>query len=199
MPTFEQNMVETLRSQHIAWNAERTLAQAEAKAATAQAELAQAMQEANPEQSDAKASPVTLKAAYVGKGNVVYCIGAYAGNEDRDLDTLHISPLVQMAHDFVKSPAREFNGNHSTANKGAPLDMELVESMTGAPILQSGRVLAYGDDMPNDDPVTGIDLKGDPIAWFCALEIHDPAIVELVKSGAIVGTSWEAYVSRRDS
>jgi hypothetical protein len=193
VPTHEEQMVVAMREHHDKWVASRTTAQAEA----AQADKPD---EALKEGGEEKAAPVTLKAAYVGKGNVVYCIGAYAGNEDKDLDTLHIPPLVQMAHDFVKASKREFNANHGTANKGAPIDAELVESMTGAPILKSGRVLVYGDEMPDpkDDPVTGIDLKGDPIAWFCALEINDPEIVELVKSGAIIGTSWEAYVRRED-
>jgi hypothetical protein len=192
MPTHEQMMVDAMRANHDAWVAERKAAQDKA---------VEDAQQTLKEGAESKGAPVTLKAAYVGPGNVVYCIGAYAGNEDKDLDTLHMPPLVQMAHDFVKASSREFNANHGTANKGAPIDAELVESMVGSPILKSGRVLVYGDEMPDpkDDPVTGIDLKGDPIAWFCALEVHDPAIVDLVKSGAIIGTSWEAYVRREES
>jgi hypothetical protein len=189
--THEEQMVAAMREHHDQWIAERTTAQAEAAQSDKPAE---ALKEGGEE----KATPVTFKAAYTGPGNVVYCVAAYAGNVDRDNDRLERPTLVSMARDFMKASKREINANHSTANKGEPIDCDVVESVTGSPILASGRTLKYGEEIPDDDPVTGIDLKGDPIVWIAAIEVHDPAIVELVKSGAIIGTSWEALVKREE-
>ena len=73
---------------------------------------------------------------------------------------------------------------------------DLVASFPGAPILKSGKTLTWGEEMPPDDEVIGIDLKAEPIAWFVGVRPHDKALAEKAKAGEIVGASWGAYCDR---
>ncbi len=167
--------------------AAKLLAAAEAQAAAAAASSAAAAAG-----GETKAAPV-FKAAYTSDDGVVYCIGAYAGNVDLDKDVLQTKALVRMAYDFTKAGTRTFKANHNEK-----LEADLVASMPGAPILKSGRVLKAGEDMPDDDPVTGICLKSEPIAWFVGIRPHDPEVVKLAKAGKLAGTSWGAFASREE-
>jgi len=141
------------------------------------------------------AKPMTFKSAYVSDDGVIYLIGAYAGNVDDDSDVLHTKALVKMAYDFTSGGTRRFKANHKE-----DLAADLVASMPGAPILKSGRVLAYGEDVPNDDPITGICLKSEPVAWFVGIRPHDKSIAEKAKAdpGFIAGASWGAHVQVED-
>jgi hypothetical protein len=180
MPTPEQNIVAAMQ-------ASRAKRVADQQAAEAAAQAASAAKEAS---AESKAAPV-FKAAYASDDGVIYCIGAYAGNVDLDEDVLQTKTLVAMAYDFTKAAARTFKANHTDA-----LEADLVASMPGAPILKSGRVLKFGEEIPDDDEVTGIDLKAEPIAWFVGLKPHDPAVAQLARDGKLAGTSWGAYATR---
>ena len=158
--------------------AAKLLAAAEAQAAAAAAT------------GETKAAPI-FKAAYTSDDGVVYAIGGYATNVDDDKDTLQTATLVRMAYDFTKAGTRTFKANHNGEIKA-----DLVASMCGAPILKSGRVLKAGEELPDDDPVTGICLKSEPIAWFVGIKPSDPEIVKLAKSGKLAGTSWGALAKR---
>ena len=142
--------------------------------------------------AEAKAAPVaTFKAAYVSDDGVIYGIGAYAESFDRDDDNLRTKALVKMAYDFCAASTRTFKACHKEE-----LGADLVASMPGAPILKSGRVLKAGEEIPSNDPVTGIDLKAEPIAWFVGVRPRDPDVSEMARKGEIVGFSWGAYVDR---
>ena len=137
------------------------------------------------------AGPVTFKAAYVSDDGVIYGIGAYAENIDLDDEVLRTKALVGMAYDFCSATNRVFKANHQDV-----LAADLVASMPGAPILKSGRILAAGEDVPEDDPITGICLKSQPIAWFVGVRPQDPAISEMARKGGVAGFSFGALVAR---
>lgn len=156
-------------------------------------EAAKAEKPADASETDAtKAEPLaTFKAAYTSDDGVIYAIGAYAGNVDDDDDVLTTKALVKMAYDFTRSSTRTFKACHAEE-----IGAELVASMPGAPLLKSGRVLHYGETIPDDDPVVGIDLKAEPIAWFVGVKPTDPKVSELAKAGGLSGLSWGAFASR---
>lgn len=139
-----------------------------------------------------KAQPV-FKSAYVSDDGVIYLIGAFAGNVDLDDDVLQTKALVDMAYQFCSSEKRTFKCNHKDE-----LAADLVASMPGAPILKSGKVLKFGEQMPEDDEIVGICLKSEPICWFVGVRPHDKAVAEKAKAGEIVGSSWGAFVDRVD-
>jgi Putative phage serine protease XkdF len=140
---------------------------------------------------DQKARPIAFKAAYVSDDGVIYGIGAYATNVDLDNDVVATKALVKMAYDFCAASERTFKANHQEN-----LDADLVASMPGAPILKSGRILTAGEALPDDDPITAICLKSEPIAWFVGVRPHDPEIAKAAKAGAVAGFSFGAYVER---
>lgn len=144
-------------------------------------------------QAEAKetAGPVTFKAAYVSDDGVIYGIGAYAENIDLDDEVLRTKALVGMAYDFCSASTRVFKANHQDE-----LAADLVASMPGAPILKSGRILTAGEDVPENDPITGICLKSQPIAWFVGVRPSDPAISEMARKGGVAGFSFGALVAR---
>jgi hypothetical protein len=152
---------------------------------------AQIIAEAGVLPADGKAKPIAFKTAYVADDGVIYLIGAYAENIDLDDDVLRTKALVKMAHDFTARDKRTFKANHKDE-----IAADLVASMTGAPILKSGRTLAAGEELPDDDEIIGIDLKAEPIAWFVGVRPHDATITDAARKGEIIGASWGAYVDR---
>lgn len=178
-----------------------TLTRESVDAANAAAAQAAVDAQATPDAEAAKpaeeiketAKPVTFKAAYVSNDGVIYLIGAYAGNVDLDNDVLQTKALVDMSYDFCSSKARTFKANHKN-----DIAADLVASMPGAPILKSGRVMAYGEDLPEDDPITGICITSEPVAWFVGIRPHDKAIAEKARAGEIIGSSWGAFVDRHE-
>lgn len=179
-------MVAAMREHHDEWIAERTKAQAEAVA-----EPAPPTAEAPPELVEKEAAGVVFKSAYVGDGGVIYAIAATSGTVDLDDDVLSTEALVKMAYDFTSAGTRTFKANHSDA-----VEADLVASVVGAPILKSGRVIAYGESLPEDDPMIGISLEGQPSAWVVGIRPKDRAVAELAKAGGIAGLSWGAYATR---
>jgi hypothetical protein len=148
---------------------------------------------------EGKAKSLTLKALPVhGPGNTLYFIAGFAENVDDDGDQLGVEPLISMAHDFVCSGSRVFNANHGSANGGEPLDVDLVSSVTGAPILASGRTLKAGETVPANDRMVGVSLEGEQIAWVVGVRVNDPDLLAAAKAGKITGSSWEAFVQRSD-
>lgn len=147
---------------------------------------------AQPAAAEAKAA--TFKAVAVDDQGVIIGIGAMAGNIDRDGEVVQVGALLQMAYDFCASKARTFKANHDDA---AELSADLVASMPGAPVLKSGRILKAGEDLPDDDPVVGINIeKGNEIAWFMGIRPHDPAVLEAARKGEIVGFSWGGFAAK---
>lgn len=165
---------------------------AKVAATASEADAAAAAAAAAAKPGDEKAKPV-FKTAYVSDDGVIYLIGAYAGNVDADNEVLQTKALVDMSYDFTSAATRTFKANHKDEIKA-----DLVASMPGAPILKSGKVLKFGEDMPADDEIVGIDLKAEPIAWFVGIRPHDKAIAEKAKAGEIVGASWGAFVDKTE-
>jgi hypothetical protein len=137
--------------------------------------------------------PETIfKSAYVDEEEgVVYAIAATSETVDLDDDILSSRALVQMAHDFTSSGKRTFKANH-----GAELKAHLVASITGTPMLKSGKTLKAGENIPANDPVVGLSLGGDQTCWIVGIKPEDKAIVELAKAGGISGLSWGAFAKR---
>jgi hypothetical protein len=183
--TREASGVPTITRESVAANEAARVA---AEAATTTA--ATAATEGTPEGEKAKPA---FKTAYVSNDGVIYLIGAYAGNVDLDDEVLQTKALVTMAYDFCSAEKRTFKCNHKDA-----IPADLVASMPGAPILKSGKVLKYGEEMPEGDEIVGIDLKAEPIAWFVGVRPHDPEIAKKAKAGEIVGASWGAFVEKRE-
>jgi hypothetical protein len=147
------------------------------------------MTPAEPE-TKAALEPV-FKAAYTDAEGVIYAIAATSDTVDLDDDILSSRALVKMAHDFTSSGKRTFKANHADE-----VSAHLVASMTGSPILKSGRVLKAGENIPTEDPVIGLDLRGDQTCWIVGIKPDDAAIVELAKAGGIAGLSWGAWAQR---
>lgn len=143
------------------------------------------------EKPEGEKASVAFKAAYVSDDGVIYLIGAYAGNVDKDNEVLQTKALVDMSYDFCSAASRVFKCNHKTE-----IGADLVASMPGAPRLKSGRILKFGEEHPENDPITGIDLDAEPIAWFVGVRPHDKSVAEKAKAGEIVGSSWGAFVDR---
>jgi hypothetical protein len=179
-------MTASLREHNEVWRAERIKAQADAAA-----ESTPPAAEAPPELVEKEAAGVVFKSAYVGDGGVIYAIAATSGTVDLDDDVLSTEALVKMAYDFTSSGTRTFKANHSDA-----VEADLVASITGAPVLKSGRVIAHGESLPEDDPMVGINLEEHPSAWVVGIRPKDRAIAELAKAGGIAGLSWGAYATR---
>lgn len=138
-----------------------------------------------------KAAAPRFKAIAVDDG-VIIGIGAYAENVDLDNEVVDKANLVKMAYEFCASADRTFKANHQEE-----LGADLVASWPGAPILKSGRKLADGESLPDDDPVIGISLeKGAESAWFVAVRPHDPEVAKAAKAGEVVGFSWGATVTK---
>jgi len=150
------------------------------------------MTPAEPETKKAAPEPV-FKAAYTSDEGTIYALAATAGTVDLENDVLQTKAMLRMAADFTSSATRCFKANHDDA-----IEADLVGSLCGRPILKSGRVLSYGESIPNDDPVIGLSLEGQPSAWLVAIRPRDPAVLELAKCGAIAGLSWGAHASRTD-
>ncbi len=153
---------------------------------------------------------VVFKAVGVsGDHTVIQAIASAAEIYDRDDDTMHEHDLVALAHDFCANKGRVLKANHTEELPKA----ELVESLVGAAILKSGRVMVKGEALPpqNDadpriaagesiDPVVGVTLKGHPqhanLHWFVGIRPNDAAVVEKAESGGIAGLSWSGSANR---
>jgi hypothetical protein len=185
MPTHEQMMVDAMRANHDAWVAEKTAAQ---EVAAVQPETPA---EPQPELVEKEAAGIVFKSAYVSDGGVIYAIAATSGTVDLDDDVLSTAALVQMSHDFTSAGKRTFKANHTDA-----VEADLVASMTGAPLLKSGKILSPGQSIPTDDPLVGLSLEGEPTCWVVGIRPTDKAVADLAKAGGIAGLSWGAYAKR---
>lgn len=137
--------------------------------------------------------PVAFKAIGTHDG-VIIGIGAAAENVDLDDEVVRKSALVKMAYDFCSASNRVFKANHQE-----PIDCALVASWPGAPVLKSGKVLAEGEELPDDDPIVAINLeKGKETHWFVAVRPSDSEIADLAAKGGIAGFSWAGYVTRTE-
>jgi hypothetical protein len=178
-------MIEAMRANHDAWIAEKTAAQ---EAAAVQPET---LAEPQLELVEKEAAAPVFKAAYISDDGIIYAIAATSGTVDLDDDVLQTGALLKMAHDFTASGKRMFKANHAEE-----VEADLVASMTGAPILKSGRILGYGESLPDDDPMVGLHLEEHPSAWVVGIRPKDRAIADLAKAGGIAGLSWGAYATR---
>jgi len=68
--------------------------------------------------------------------------------------------------------------------------------MTGRSILKSGRVLEYGEPIPDNDPMVGLNLEGEPSCWTVGIRPRDAAVLDLARKGGIAGLSWGAYIQK---
>jgi hypothetical protein len=129
----------------------------------------------------------TFKAVKVDDQGVITLCGASIG-KDREEDAVEKGALVGMAYDFCASPNRVFRANH---DQEFPIEADLVESIIGAPVLKSGRMLLPGEEFPTDDPFAAINVeKGNETHWFVSVRPTDPAIIERARNGELVGASW---------
>lgn len=144
-------------------------------------------------ESRAKAAPSpTFKAVAVDAQGVIIGIGSAAHIVDREDEHVGAGALLGMAYDFCASKAREFRANHES-----PLEADLVASWPGAPILKSGRVIGVGEELPDDDPVVGINIeKGNETHWFVGVRPKDERITKAARDGEIVGFSWGGFASK---
>jgi|GEM_PF-3642572 len=118
----------------------------------------------------ARTPKATRKAVAVDNQGIVVAIAAVEAGET--------GTLRAVAYDFC-AKANVTNG-------------DLVASWPGAPLLKSGRVIAKGEVLPDDDPIVGIDiLKGHETHWFVAIRPHDDSIIEAARAGN-AGLSLEA-------
>jgi hypothetical protein len=150
---------------------------------------------APPAGTETKAARV-LKATGIvnAEHGVVMLIGSLSDAVDLDHDVVDAELLVKCAHEFTGRDQRVFKANHDE-----PIKAKLVESVTGVPILASGRRLKAGEHIPEDDPIASIGLKvgeGEATAWIVGIKPEDPAIVTAAKDGAIAGASWGGVGTR---
>jgi hypothetical protein len=171
----------------------REEAEAAANAESAQAVGAPAA-EAAPA-ADAKKAGLVFKAISVGDQGVIIGIGASV-NVDKDKDFMTKGDLAELAYDFCASKDRVLKANHDEVLAQA----ELVQSWVGYPILKSGTPLAEGAPLPEDDPVVAIGLqKGCETHWFVGIRPNDPAVIERVNKGELVGFSWGGSALRTEA
>jgi hypothetical protein len=124
---------------------------------------------------------------------VISLFASAAGVTDKDGEIVPQSDLVAMAHNFCAAKAREFNANHGQ-NHFDLSKAELVESIVGAPVLKSGRVVKLGEELPavSDDPVVAINIeKGNEAYWMFSVRPNNDEVVEEAKKGGVIGSSWE--------
>lgn len=140
----------------------------------------------------AKPEPqATFKAVSVDDHGVIIGIGAVSGNVDLDNDIVEHAALLNLAYSFCAGN-RTFKANHKTE-----IGCDLVASWPGAPILKSGKTLAFGEETPDNDPIVGISLeKGTESHWFVAVKPHDPKMLKAAKAGDITGFSWAGMAER---
>jgi hypothetical protein len=142
-----------------------------------------------------KAKPVDLKVLKAGASpTMFYAIGASV-NLDLDGEMLAQKSMVTMAHDFTAGD-RVFKANHAEET-----EMDLVESMTGVPIVEENgalRTLKSSETVTDAMNVVGIDFKADATHWIVGLRPKDSAIMEAAKAGEIAGVSWSAYVTKTE-
>ena len=103
--------------------------------------------------------------------------------------------MVVMAHDFCASDKRVFKANHTNE-----IEMKLVESALGRPILDTGVMLKAGDAIPDNAKVIGFDTMADPTHWFVGVKPEGegaPALLEAAKAGEIAGFSWAGVVDKK--
>ena len=127
-------------------------------------------------------------------------IGASAGSPnklDEDKEFFEKADVIKMAFDFVSKSDRKFNANH---NEDEPLNVTLVESFVGAPIIKADekeRMLKPDEQLTDDMEVVGINIeKGNETHWFLTVRPEDPELYELAKAGGIVGASVGALVTK---
>lgn len=142
-----------------------------------------------------KAGPVLKATSLVDEEHgVIMLVGSLADAVDLDLDSVPSNLLIKCAHEFTGRDQRTFNANHDEAVKAS-----LVESMTGVPILASGRRLKAGEHIPDNDPMVSIGLAkaaGEATAWVLGVKPDDPAVVQAAKDGKLVGGSWGGFATR---
>lgn len=187
-------MAELTRTSSVLDVVKHTREAVEAKAA----EIAEQEAQAQPQVKEAgKAQAIAFKAAKLKGGeSVIYGIGASV-NVDLDDEFLKQKSMVTMAHDFAASNKRTFKANHAEE-----VEMELVESWTGVPLVKSGdtvTALKAGETLADDAQVVGISFEGTATHWFIGVRPSDPAVVEAAKAGEIAGFSWSALVKKEAS
>jgi hypothetical protein len=129
---------------------------------------------------------------------VIYTFASAAAITDADKEAVPQADLIAMAHGFCASKGRAFNANHGQDHFDLS-KAELVESIVGAPILKSGRVMKLGEELPKaeDDPVVGMNIeKGAETHWLIGFKPNNEAVVEEAKKGGVVGASWEGFANK---
>lgn len=160
----------------------------------AQADVAAAAKPVEPVvEPAAEEKGMTFKAVCVDDQGVIIGIGASIAT-DNDNESVSKGALIGMAHDFCSSDNRAFRANH---DKGMAIDADLVASWPGAPVLKSGRILAPGEAIPQDDAVVAINIeKGKETHWFIGVKPRDPRVLEQARKGELVGFSWGGYARK---
>jgi hypothetical protein len=153
---------------------------------------------AAPADAGAKGAPVFRVYKADADTGTIYTFASAAAIVDADKEAVPQKDLINMAHGFCASKAREFNANHGQDHFDLS-KAELVESIVGAPILKSGRVIKLGEELPkaDEDPVVGMNIeKGAETHWLIAFRPNDEAVLEAAKKGSIVGASWEGLCNK---
>lgn len=130
---------------------------------------------------------LSFKAVKVDDQGVLTLCASSIAKDGAD-ESVQKGAMIGMAYDFCASANRTFKANHDNE---VPIEAQLVESMVGAPILKSGKILPAGEPWPEDDPFVGINVeKGNESHWFISVRPTDPEVVKAAKEGKIVGASW---------
>lgn len=149
--------------------------------------------EGAPAVAPAQDKAMTFKAVCVEDRGVIMGIGGSIA-VDKQGEDVEKGALIGLAYDFCASAERTFRPNH---DQHASIDADLVESWLGEPVLKSGRVLAPGEAVPQDDPIDVSQCrKGAETHWFITVKPHDAAVLEAARKGELVGFSWGGFARK---